>query len=86
MFLNLVILIFFLILLILLISKWNVHPFLALILIALALGITLGLGGKNSVQVLLKGFGETMQWIAIIIILGAFWRSTAGDRRCIPYI
>lgn len=70
--LNLAILLFFLILLIVVISKWNVHPFLALILIALGLGLSLGLGGKQTVEVLLKGFGETMQWIAIIIILGAF--------------
>jgi len=70
--LNLSILLVFLLLLIVAISKWNVHPFLALILIALALGVSMGLGEKETVEVLLKGFGETMEWIAIIIILGAF--------------
>lgn len=72
MILNISILVFFLLLLILSISKWNIHPFLALILVALALGVSLGLGGKETVEVLLKGFSETLRWIAIIIILGAF--------------
>ena len=72
MFLNLSILLLFLLLLIFSISRWKVHPFIALILIALALGISLGMGGKQSVEVLLKGFSETLRWIAIIIILGAF--------------
>ena len=72
MLLNLSILLFLLFILIFSISKWKIHPFIALILIALALGISLGLGGQQTVEVLLKGFGETLQWIAIIIILGAF--------------
>jgi len=72
MLLNLTILIGFLLLLIFSISKWKIHPFIALILIALALGMSLGMGGKETVEVLLKGFSETLRWIAIIIILGAF--------------
>jgi len=72
MLLNLSILIFFLLLLVFSISKWKIHPFVALILVALALGISSGLGGKQTVDVLLKGFSETLRWIAIIIILGAF--------------
>ncbi|MFC2113438.1 GntP family permease [Bacteroidota bacterium] len=72
MILNLSILLFFLLLLIFSISKWNVHPFVALILTALALGVSLGMGGQQTVEVLLKGFSETLRWIAIIIILGAF--------------
>lgn len=72
MLLNLSILLGFLLLLILSISKWRVHPFIALILVALALGLSLGMGGEKTVEVLLKGFSETLRWIAIIIILGAF--------------
>jgi GntP family gluconate:H+ symporter len=72
MLLNLSILLVLLFLLIFSISKWKVHPFIALVIIALAMGISMGLGGKQTVSVLLKGFGETLQWIAIIIILGAF--------------
>ena len=69
---NLLILLAFLLLLIFAISKWKVHPFIALILIALALGLALGMGGEKSVEVLLRGFSETLRWIAVIIILGAF--------------
>ena len=68
----LAILVFFLLLLIFSISKWKVHPFIALILIAIALGVSLELGGRQTVEVLLQGFSETLRWIAIIIILGAF--------------
>ena len=59
-------------LLIVSISKFKLHPFIALILTALALGVSLGLGGKKAAEVLLQGFSETLRWIAIIIILGAF--------------
>ena len=72
MLLNLLILIGFLLLLIVSISKWKIHPFIALILTALALGMSFGMGGEETVEVLLKGFSETLRWIAIIIILGAF--------------
>lgn len=72
MLLNLVLLLFFLILLIVAISKWKIHPFIALIFIALAMGVSMGMGGEKTVEVLLKGFSETLRWIAIIIILGAF--------------
>lgn len=72
MILSLSILLFFLLLLIFAISKWKLHPFIALILIALALGISLGMGGEKTVEVLLKGFSETLRWIAVIVILGAF--------------
>ena len=72
MILNLSILLLFLIGLILAISKWKVHPFIALILIALGLGLSSGLGGEVTVGILLKGFSETLRWIPVIIILGAF--------------
>lgn len=72
MLLNLSILLGFLLLLIFSISRWKVHPFIALILIALALGMSLGMGGQRTVEVLLRGFSETLRWIAVIIILGAF--------------
>lgn len=61
-----------LILLIFSISRWRLHPFVALILAALSLGILVGLDGKTTVEVLLSGFGSTLKWIAIVVILGAF--------------
>lgn len=72
MLLNISILIGFLLLLIFAISKWKVHPFIALIITALGLGLSMQMGGKETVDVLLKGFSETLRWIAVIIILGAF--------------
>ena len=61
-----------LILLIVSISRWKLHPFVALILASVLLGLLVGLGGKSTVEVLLTGFGSTMKWIAIVVILGAF--------------
>ncbi|MEM6766960.1 MAG: GntP family permease [Bacteroidota bacterium] len=66
------ILIIFLFLLIISISIWKIHPFIALILTAMGLGLSMGLGGPQTVDVLLKGFSETLRWVAVIIILGAF--------------
>ena len=68
---NLSILLGFLLLLIFSISKWKFHPFVALILIAMALGLSLGLGSEKTVEALLSGFSGTLRGIAIIIILGA---------------
>ncbi|MGI9552068.1 MAG: GntP family permease [Aurantibacter sp.] len=61
-----------LLLLIVSITRWRLHPFLALVLAALFLGLLMGLGGVRSVEVLLDGFGATLKWIAIVVILGAF--------------
>ncbi|MFZ1750549.1 MAG: GntP family permease [Saprospiraceae bacterium] len=69
---NLLILVSLLLLLIFSISKWKIHPFIALILTAAVLGISLGMGGAKTIEVLLQGFSETIRWIAIVIILGAF--------------
>lgn len=85
MIINLILLLVFLFILILSISKWKIHPFIALILTAIALGITLGLGGENTVSVVLEGFSKTLKWIAVIIIIGAFigevLRETGGAFR-----
>ncbi len=72
MLLSLSILLASLLLLIFAIARWKIHPFVALVITALLLGLSLGLGGDGTVDVLLKGFSETLRWIAIIIILGAF--------------
>lgn len=72
MLINLAILLFLLLLLIFAISKWKVHPFIALLLTGLALALAFGLDGGEAVDVLLSGFSGTLKGIAIIIILGAF--------------
>ncbi len=74
-----------LIILILAVSKWKVHPFIALLLAALSLGLCLGMGSAKTVEVLLQGFSNTLKWIAIVVILGAFigevLRETGGATR-----
>ena len=79
------ILITILIVLILAVSKWKVHPFIALLLAALSLGLCMGMGGAKTVEVLLQGFSNTLKWIAVVVILGAFigevLRETGGALR-----
>jgi GntP family gluconate:H+ symporter len=72
MLIQLLIILFVLIILVVAISRWQLHPFIALILAALSLGLLVGMDGKNTVEVLLTGFGSTLKWIAIVVILGAF--------------
>lgn len=68
---SLVVLVVFLLLLLLAISYAKLHPFVALLLTAVGLGISLGLGGVATLDLVLTGFSETLRWIAVIIILGA---------------
>lgn len=78
-------LILVLLILILAVSKWKVHPFTALLFAAIALGLCLGMGGVKTVEVLLEGFSNTLRWIAVVVILGAFigevLRETGGAQR-----
>lgn len=69
---NLVSILVVLIALIFSISKLKIHPFIVLIIAAIALGLLVGLDGVETINVLLEGFGSTMKWIAIVVILGAF--------------
>ena len=82
---KLIVLIGVLLLLILSVSRWKWHPFIALILAAMSMGLLLGLGGTRMVEVLLDGFSNTLKWIAIVVILGAFigevLRETGGALR-----
>lgn len=82
---KLIVLLIVLIILIAGVSKWKWHPFIALLLAALALGLASGLGGATTVNLLAEGFGNTMKWIAIVVILGAFigevLRETGGALR-----
>jgi GntP family gluconate:H+ symporter len=74
-----------LIVLVLAVSRWRWHPFIALLLAALALGLCSGMGGVETVRLLGEGFGNTLKWIAIVVILGAFigevLRETGGALR-----
>lgn len=71
--------------LVLAVTRWRWHPFIALLLAALTLGLCSGLGGANTVHLLGEGFGNTLEWIGIVVILGAFigevLRETGGALR-----
>jgi GntP family gluconate:H+ symporter len=66
-------------LLILSISWWKVHPFLALLVFGLVYGIGSGLNPLESVDLLLEGFAKTLKWIAVIMILGAMIGEIANE-------
>lgn len=54
------------------ISKFKLHPFVALLLAAITLGLLMGFDGVKTIEVLLTGFSATLKWIAIVVIIGAF--------------
>lgn len=56
---------------ILAISKWNIHPFLALMGVSLLLAIVIGLPLKDIPGVIGSGFSGIFSSIGIVIILGA---------------
>ena len=58
------------VLLVLLVSLLGLHPFLALLTVALVLGIGCGLPFGQTVSEFQTGFGDTMKYVGIIIGLG----------------
>lgn len=58
-------------LLLLLIAGLKLSPFLALILTALAVGMGNGMPAQAALQSLLKGIGDTMGSLALILVFGA---------------
>ena len=51
-------------------AKWKVHPFVALLLVAIFYGIISGMPLNAIIISVNKGFGNTMGGIGMIIILG----------------
>ena len=74
-----------LVFLILSITIFRISPFLALLFFGLLYGILSGLGLEESLSVLMRGFADTFEWIAIIMIFGAIigeiLNETGGSRR-----
>lgn len=58
------------ILLILLTAKWNLHPFLALLFVALFFGVVSGMDPDTIIKSINDGFGNTLGKIGIVIALG----------------
>ena len=74
-----------LLLLIISISYGKLHPFVALLLASIGLGLALGFGGEKTIEAVMVGFSNTLKWIAIVIVMGAFigevLRETGGAQR-----
>jgi GntP family gluconate:H+ symporter len=60
-----------LVLLLLAITRFGIHPFLALVVCSLLLGLVSSLSPVASVEAFLTGFADTMKWIGVVIVLGA---------------
>ena len=67
------------ILLVLSISRWKLHPFLALLVFALLYALGCGMDPVESVSLLMEGFAKTLQWIAVIMIFGAMIGEIANE-------
>ena len=76
--------------LLVLISRFRLHAFLALLLVSLLLGIAAGIPLKDVVTLVASGFGGTMQYIGIVIvcgvIIGEVLEMTGGAQKIAAYI
>lgn len=52
-------------------ARWNVHPFLALLLAAFGFGLASGMSPADVVSSVNAGFGGTIGYIGIVIVCGA---------------
>lgn len=68
--LSLSILIGCIVLLVIAITYFDIHPVIALLLAGLLLGTLLGMDIDTTTNSLLSGFGNTLKWIGLIILFG----------------
>ena len=68
--LTLLLLIIVVIMLVVATTRFKVHPFLTLIMAALAMGLVSGLDGSTVIVKITEGFGGTLKSIGIIIAFG----------------
>ena len=65
-------------------TKFNFHPFLSLLLAAIAMGFIGGLNEEEVIKTLMNGFGKTLGSIGIIIafgtIIGAYLEKSGGAK------
>ncbi|HEY5882794.1 MAG TPA: gluconate:H+ symporter [Nakamurella sp.] len=64
---------------VLLITYFKLHAFLALMIGAIGVGIAAGMGLSESVAAFAKGFGDTMGGVGILIGLGAMYGKLLAD-------
>lgn len=58
------------IVLVLLIARFKVHPVATLFIVVVALGLILGMGGTGSIELVKEGFGSTLANVGLLIIFG----------------
>lgn len=61
---------FALVIMILMISKWHVHPVITLLIVVIAMGLALGTGAADVLLILTEGVGGTIGRVGLIIFLG----------------
>ncbi len=85
-----ILLILLLILNIISIIRWKLHPFLALILTALVFGLVSGLDVDTLLKTLTEGFGNTLGSIGIVIalgtVIGTFLEKSGGTRALANFV
>lgn len=72
------------------VSKFNLHPFLALIIAGIIMGLLSGLDSSLVIRGLTEGFGGILTGIGIVIafgtIIGAFLEKSGGARSIANYV
>jgi len=67
---SIIILVLSVALIIILTTRWNIHPLLALLSAALFFAISSGMSPQTIVECIDKGFGGTIGQVGLVIILG----------------
>ena len=65
-----VILVVAIVAMVILISKFRIHPFVSLFAVALAMGFAVGMPAADVLNTILNGFGNTCRNIGVVILLG----------------
>lgn len=58
------------ILMVIAISKWKIHPFIVITVIAIAVGLLCGMDGESTINTVKNGFGSILGSIGIVILAG----------------
>jgi gluconate:H+ symporter, GntP family len=56
--------------LVLLIARFKVHPVATLFIVVVALGLALGMGGVATIELVTEGFGSTLASVGLLVIFG----------------
>jgi len=88
--LTLCFLILIIILIVIAVTKWKLHPFLTLLLASIVIGSISGLNTKAIIVNLTEGFGDTLQSIGIVIacgtVIGTYLERSGGARSMAAFV